>query len=388
MRVQRLIGVTVKELRQLSRDRKLYPLLFIAPIFQLIVLGYAATFDIRQITTAVYDADRSALGRKLLRSFHHNGYFNLKYHTPSRKEIFRLIDGGKAKVGIEIPVDFQRNMREGKPSPVHLIVDGTESNSATIAMSYATVIAQRFSAQVVREQIDVAAFQAEDFLGSWRRAVGRAFLIENELRIWYNPDLRSAIFMVPGVICMILLIVTTNLTALSIVKEKEIGTMEQLMVTPLKGSELIVGKLLPYIILGFIDVAFVILAGKLVFQVPIKGSLFLLFALSGIYLFTTLGLGLFISTMCRTEEQAMIVVFFAILIMTMLSGIIFPIANMPPAIQYATYLMPLRYFATIVRGIFLKGVGLEVLWQDALILFTLGLLILSVSIVRLRKKVL
>ena len=386
MNVRRIVSTTIKELQQMSRDKKLYPLLFFAPVIQLVILGYAATLDIHNISTAVLDRDKTQLSRTYLHRFQHNGYFKFPYHVVDRNQIYRLLDQGKIKVAIEIPKDFEKKLKIGKPAPVQMIIDGTESNSATIALNYARMISETFSSKLIIEHIDVPSFQSGDFLGTLQDTRGQTFLVENQTRMWYNPDLSSADFMVPGVICMILLIVTTNLTAISIVKEKEIGTMEQLLVTPLKSSELIVGKLIPYILIGFIDVIFVLTIGHFVFHTPVKGNLILLLVLSVFYLLSTLGLGIFISTVVHTQEQSMIVTFLIILTMTILSGIIFPITNMPQAIQYFTYLMPIRYFAVIVRGILLRGIGLNILWPQVLALFLLGMLTLVLSIKRLRTK--
>jgi ABC-2 type transport system permease protein len=387
MNFGRIVSISIKELRQMRRDKKLYPLLFAAPIIQLIILGYAATFDIHNIPTAVLDRDNTQLSRQYLRSFHHNGYFTIKHPVTHRNQIYRLLDKGKVKIGIEIPTDFEKKLRKGTPSPVQFIVDGTESNSATIALNYARIISEKFSSRLIVERIDLPSFNAGDFLSSFRREIGQTFLVENRTRLWYNPDLSSADFMVPGIICMVLLIVTTNLTAISIVKEKEIGTMEQLLVTPIKPSELIVGKLIPFILIGFIDVIFILTVGYLIFHIPVKGSLVLLLILSFFYLFTTLGLGIFISTIVHTQEQSMIITFLIILTMNILSGIIFPIANMPQAIQYLTYLMPIRYFAIIVRGILLRGIGIEILWPQVFALILLGILTLVLSVGRLRKRI-
>jgi ABC-2 type transport system permease protein len=386
MRLGRIISTAIKELLQLSRDRKLYPLLFVAPTLQIIILGYAATFDIHNIPTAVLNRDGTPLSREYLRRFSHNGYFSVNFEVTRRDEIYQLLDRGRVKVGIEIPVDFEKKLKRGTPSPVQCIVDGTESNSGTIALNYARIITETFSSKLTMEAIDLAAFGAGNFLESFRREKGRTQLIENRTRLWYNPDLSSADFMVPGVICMILLIVTTNLTALGIVKEKEIGTMEQLLATPLRPSELIIGKLMPCIIIGFIDVIFILIVGYLVFAIPMQGSIALLLALSCFYLFSALGLGIFISTIANTQEQSMILTFLIVLTMNTLSGIMFPIENMPTVIQYLTYFMPINHFAVIVRGILLRGIGIEILWPQALALFLLGIATLGVSINRLRKK--
>jgi ABC-2 type transport system permease protein len=384
MNLARIFSVTIKEILQMSRDKKLYPVLLIAPTLQIIILGYAATFDIHNIPTAVLDRDQTQMSRQYLRSFYHNGYFNIKYRVSDRNQIYHLLDKGKVKIGIELPLDFEKKLKKGATSPVQFIVDGTASNSATIALNYAGIISEKFSSRLIMERIDLPAFNAGDFLGSFRRNIGQTFLVENRARMWYNPDLSSADFMVPGVICMILLIVTTNLTAISIVKEKEIGTMEQLLVTPIKSSELIIGKLIPFTLIGFIDVILILIIGYLVFHIPVKGSLALLLTLSIFYLLSTLGLGIFISTLVQSQDQSMIVTFSIVLTMNILSGVIFPIANMPQVIQYLTYLMPIRYFAIIVRGILLRGIGIEILWPQVIALITLGILSLALSINRLR----
>jgi len=222
MNLRRIFHTTLKELKQMSRDRKLYPLLFVAPTLQIVILGYAATFDIHNIPTAVLDRDNSAMSRAYLRSFHHNGHFTIRHHVSERAELYNLLERGHIKIAIEIPVHFQRKLKKGAPSPVQFIVDGTASNSATIALNYARIISEKFSSRLIMERVDLPAFNAGDFLGSFRREIGNTFLVDSQTRLWYNPNLQSADFMVPGVICMLLLIVTTNLTALSIVKEKEI----------------------------------------------------------------------------------------------------------------------------------------------------------------------
>ena len=387
MRLHRLIAITIKELHQMKRDRKLYPLLFLAPILQLTVLGYAATFEVKHVPTAVLDQDKTFLSRRYLENFTHSHYFDFLYYPASRTELCDLLDRGKIKIGIDIPVDFQKNFKKGTSPQVQLFVDGTESNGAIIAMTYANVISQRFSSKIALRSIDTALFNKNDFLGTWRRSIGKATIIDEEMRIWYNPELRSKLFFVPGVICMILLIVTTNLTAISLVREREIGTLEQLLVSPATRAELLIGKLLPFIIIGLLDVALIITAAFLIFDVTIKGSIVLLFLFSFFFLFTTLGLGLFISTVTRTQEQSMVLTFFFIITMVLLGGIIFPIENMPPIIQTFTYIMPLRYFAVIVRSIFLKGVGIEVLWDEGLCLLAIGLGIFVMSLIRFKKKI-
>lgn len=387
MCLRRIVAITIKELHQLKRDKKMYPILFFAPMLQLVILGYAANFDVKHIPTGVFDADRTYTSRRYIESFAHTEYFDLKYHVSTREELCSLLDQGKIKIGFDIPVNFQKQINKGQGAQVQIFVDGTESNSATIALVYANIISQRFSSRLLLHGIDTASFVAGDFLGTWRRDIGKAMIIDDAVRIWYNPELLSKYFFVPGVICMILLIVTTNLTALSWVKEKEIGTIEQLLVSPATRVDLILGKLIPFIIIGFCDVLLIIGAAKIIFGVPIKGSVFLLFLFSGFFLFTTLGLGLFISTITHTQEQSMVITFFFILTMVLLSGIIFPIENMPSLIQFFTYGIPLRYFAVIVRSLFLKGIGIDVLWDQAVCLLAIGLSIFVLSLLRFKKKV-
>ncbi len=387
MKLSRITSITIKELHQLKRDKKMYPLLFLVPIIQLTIFGYAATFEIINIPTGVLDQDDTYLSRQYVESFAHNGYFDIRYYADSRTELCRWLDQGKIKVGLDIPLDFQKNIKNGHQAQVQVFIDGTESNGSTIALSYINVISQRFSSRLILNHIDTAAFNAHDFMGTWRSDIGKASIIDDEIRIWYNPALLSNNFFVPGVICMILLIITTNLTAISLVKEREIGTLEQLLVTPATRSELLLGKLSPFILIGLFDVALIVTAAVLIFDVPIKGSIPLLFFFSFIYLFSTLGLGLFIATIARTQEQSLVVTFFFIITMIILSGVIFPIENMPKIIQLSTYLMPIRYFVIIVRGIFLKGVGIGVLWTHGLNLLILSLAILGVSLLRFKKKV-
>jgi ABC-2 type transport system permease protein len=387
MKLRRILSITIKELHQLRRDRKLTPLLFVVPIIELMVFGYAATFEIKNTPTGILDQDRTYLSRQYVESFAHNGYFDIKFYTASRNELCRLLDEGKIKIGIDIPVDFQRKLQSGNQSQVQVLLDGTESNGATIAMAYASIISRRFSSRLILDHIDTASFNAGDFMGTWRRDIGKSTIVDDAVRIWYNPALISNYFFVPGVICMILLILTTNLTSISLVREKEAGTLEQLFVTPITRTELLLGKLSPFIGIGLIDVALVITAAVVIFDVPIKGSIFLLFLFSFFFLFSTLGLGLFISTISSTQEQSIVFTFFFILSMVLLSGIIFPIENMPKVIQLCTHMIPVKYFATIVRSLFLKGVGLDVLWYQGVCLLGLGLLIFVLSLLRLKKKI-
>ncbi|HXX63480.1 MAG TPA: ABC transporter permease, partial [Bacteroidota bacterium] len=284
-----------------------------------------------------------------------------------------LVEEGKANIALVIPDGFSRKQLAGETAQVQVILDGTDANTANILLGYAQQIVASYAQGVTAQYLPL--------LGAAR--IGR---IVPEPRIWFNPDLLSAYYMVPGVVALVLMIITMTLTSLGIVKEKEIGTLEQLMVTPIRPYQLILGKLIPFTVIGFADVLFVLAIARFWFEVPLVGSLPLLFALSGVFILTTLGLGLFISTVAKSQQQAMLIAqFFFFMPFLFLSGFAFPIANMPHIIQIATYVIPLRYFLEIVRGIFLKGAGIAELWPQASALLGIGVFILSMSVLRFRK---
>lgn len=349
---------------------------FIAPVFQLIILGYAATLDVRNLPTVVCDQDRSSTSRELVRAFASSGYFNIVDYRTTPNEVDKVIDDGRASIAIVIPYDFGHRMSSGESTPLQIIADGSESNSAGIGMSYASMIVSRYSENIVIHSLE-------------RRGLGSAIpgRVNAEVRVWYNPELRSRNFMVPSVLALLLMVMTMILTSLAIVKEKETGKMEQLVVTPIKPYQLMVGKLAPFLVIGIVDVILVVLFTNIVFDLPVKGSFWLLLGLCIIFLMTTLGLGLFVSTISRTQQQAMLTaIFFFMLPMIFFSGFVFPISNMPAMIQYVTYIIPLRYFFVIVRGLFLKGVGLDILWPQAAALLAFGSVILTLSVLRFKKR--
>jgi len=370
----RRVGFLVwKELLELKADPRLFGLVIVAPILQLVLLGYAATTDIRDVPVVVADADRSTASRDLIARFEASPNFTIAGVVTSTQEIDPYLERGRAWMAIGIPAGYGDTLGRGRPQSVQVVADGTDANSTTVALGYATNL--------------IAAYSQE--LASRRLPPGVTIRggIESRVRVWFNPRLESRDFMLPGVIALLLLMITTNLSAMGIVREKELGTLEQLNVTPLRRWELIVGKLLPYALVGMIDVCLVLGTAVLWFQVPLRGSVWLLFGLSSIYLLTTLGLGLFVSTISSTQQQAMMTtVFFLLTPMIYLSGFIFPIENMPVVIQWFTYLIPLRYFLVILRSIFLKGVGLETLWPQALALTAWGVAILSLAIARSTKR--
>jgi ABC-2 type transport system permease protein len=367
--------IIVKELLQFRRDKRMMAVSLIAPVVQLLLLGYAATTDIKDIPILVYNQDKLSTSREFVNQFVNSGYFVIKEEVNSFKDIDHYIEDGDVWMALVIPPDFSNNLLAMRQTSIQLLADGSDANSANISIGYATQIIGKYSQSIMVEyKKRVAGMSAPAKL-------------DPEIRVWYNPELKSRNFMVPGVLAMVLLIVTMTLTSLGIVKEKEIGTLEQLMVTPIKPYQLIIGKLLPFVLIAAVDVALVIVVARFWFGVPLRGSILLLLGLSGLLVLTTLGLGLFVSTISKTQQQAMMTAqFFFFMPFIFFSGFTFPIENMPKLVQYVTYLIPLRYYIVIIRGIFLKGVGIAELWQQALALFIFGGIILTLSVLRFRKR--
>ena len=366
--------IVKKEFYQVRQDRRMLGISIAAPILQVLLLGYAATTDIRYSNMVICDEDRTEESRALIRRFTTSGYFIQQYNVSVPDAIDKYLENGRASIALLIPREFGRKVLARTTVQVQVILDGADANSANVLLSYATQIINSHS----------QALQAGVLPVFGRRSVG---IVAPEPRVWFNPDLLSSHFMVPGVVALVLMIITMMLTSLGIVKEKEIGTLEQLMVTPIKPYQLIIGKLIPFAAIGFLDVLAVLAIARYWFHVPLVGSLLLLFALSGLFILTTLGIGLWISTIAKTQQQAMLIAqFFFFMPFMYLSGFAFPIANMPKVIQYCTYAIPLRYFLEIVRGIFLKGAGLRELWSQALALLIIGVTILTLSVLRFSKK--
>ena len=375
MNWQRIRPIIRKEFLQLRRDPRLLRVVIVAPVLQLLIFGYAATTDVHHISTAVYDEDRSQASRALVQQFTESGYFDYDYSISSPKEMDALLDAGQAQMALHIPPRFSEDLAHNHLARVQLVLDGSDSMTAGIISGYASGAIARYSQQLAVTRLE-----------RLRRTLPQVPAIDARLRVWYNPELKSVNFMVPGVLCTLLLVVTMILTSLAIVKEREIGTLEQLIVTPITPGELMLGKTLPFVLLGFVDLALVTAVAVLWFHVPLNGSLALLFALTAIFLLASLGGGLFISTVSRTQQQAMVTGFFFMMPSVILSGFMFPIQNMPRVIQYLTYAIPLRYYLVIIRGIFLKGNGIDVLWPQALALVGLGLGILALSAARFTKR--
>jgi ABC-2 type transport system permease protein len=367
----RVLHLIRKELIELGQDPRLFGIVIMAPLIQLTLLGHAATTDVKNVPLIVVDADRSQSSRELLSRFEAADHFTVVGMLGSTNEIARWLDGGAAWMALSIPAGYGDEIEAGRPVTIQVVADGTDSNSTTVALGYARALVSGYAQELAARRL------------SQTRS---ARLVNAEIRVWFNPSLESRDFMIPGIVALLLLVVTTNLSSMAIVREREIGTLEQLNVTPLARWELIVGKLFPYALVGLLDVMLVLLVAIYWFEVPMRGSLTLLFAMCAVYLLSTLGLGLFISTISNTQQQAMMTtVFFFLMPMMFLSGFVFPIENMPSWIQPLTYLIPVRYFLVILRGLFLKGVGLETFWPEALALAAWGIAMLTLATVRSSK---
>jgi ABC-2 type transport system permease protein len=366
--IERIKTIVIKEFIQTFRDKRMRFFLFGPPVIQLFMFGYVVTTDVDNIPTALFDLDRSQESRELARRLESSGYFTILYRAQSADEIGALLDRGKVLCALQINRGFQKDLRRKMPTEVQVIVDGTDSNSALIALGYVNNV--------------IAGFAA----GHAPPAAVPAAGIDVRTQAWYNPDLRSRNYNVPGVIASIIMLICLILTSMAVVREREAGTMEQLMVTPIKPLEFMLGKTIPFAAIGFFDMFLVTVVGVLWFQVPIRGSLLLLLAATAIYLLSVLGMGLFISTVSKTQQQALMATMLFNMPAFLLSGFAFPIENMPLFFQYVTYVNPLRYFLVIIRGVFLKGNGFGILWPHMAALLVLGLTVITLSSLRFRKR--
>jgi ABC-2 type transport system permease protein len=371
---ERIYHILLKEFLQVFRDPKMKGVIFIAPIIQLLIFGYAVSTDVKNVATAVYDLDQTQQSRELLSRFFASGYFQPKKHVTHVSQIRNLMDHGKVSAAIQINKGFASALSSHQKVPIQMIVDGTDSNTATVTISYAAQIVRDFNKNLELEAIGLPT----------GTLLNRG--IDLQSRVWFNINLESRMFYLPGVVALIGMLITLMLTSMAIVREREIGTMEQLIVTPLRPVELILGKLLPFALIALFDMTLITTVAAFWFEVPIKGSLLLLLASMVLFLLPSLGIGLFISTISTTQQQAMMTTFFFFFPANLLSGFAFPIENMPEIVQWITYLNPLRYFLVIIRGIFLKGVGAEILWPQMVALGALGIIVLGLSALRSTKR--
>jgi ABC-2 type transport system permease protein len=368
LRIRELVR---KEFIQLFRDKKNRPLLIIAPFVQLLVFGYVLSTDVRDVRVGVIDQARTRESRLLMDAMNANRTFRIIHHTNHPKELEEILLSRKVDLALKIGPEFTERIRSGDSAPVQILADGSMSNMASMRIAYTSLVLNRFNQRMIEELYN----QKLDY--------GK---IDARIRTWYNPNLYSRNFFVPGIVAMLLMILSLLLTSMAIIREKEAGTIEQLIVTPLRPIELILGKTIPYIIITQTLMIIVITFAIIWFSLPFKGNFLLLVGAACLFLLSMLGVGLFISTISATQQQAMMTTFFFILPFFMFSGFVFPIASMPPVIQWLAYLNPLRYFLVIIRGVFLKGVGMEILWPQFIAMMVLGLIVFISAVKRFRKR--
>lgn len=379
---ERILAIIRKELSQMFRNRRTRLFLFIPPIFQLIIFGYAVNLDVDNLRMGWMDMDQSPQSHDLLASFQGSGRFLLTALPRSEKEIQNVLDRGEAQVIVRVMPGFGHDILSGRPTSAQILVDGTNSNTASLASAYTSQLVASYSAKLAPSQMR-SRVMARAGMGAMNL---KSPHIADSARVWFNPDLKSRNYFVPGVICNLIMVVTVMLTAMAIVREKEIGTMEQLMVTPIRPMELMIGKMVPAAMVGLMDLVLMTTAALLLFSIPFRGNPLVLLLSAALFLLTSLGMGLFISTIASTQQQAIMSSSLIAIPTFMLSGFAYPIRNMPVAVQYFTYLNPLRYLIEIVRGIFLKGTGIPVLWPQMLTLLVYGMIVMGLSASSFRKK--
>jgi ABC-2 type transport system permease protein len=371
----RLKQMLIKEFIQVFRDKRTRILLIAPPIAQMLIFGYAATYEIHHVATVVLDLDHSQESRELVSRFTSSPYFDVQRQLTDSRQVGDLIDRGQATVALQINPGFAEDLRKGQTAPLQVVVDATNSNTALIASGYINQIALGFAKDYQFDRINRISPHLSE----------RTPNVQLEQRPWYNPDLRSRWFFVPGIVGSLTLVLVVNLTAFAVVRERELGTLEQIMVTPIRPAEFILGKTLPFFLIGLLDVSLIGVVGTLWFQVPFRGQLWVLFAGAILFLLCMLGVGLLISTVSATQQQALVTSFFFIMPAVTFSGFGFPISTMPQWLQYLTYASPLRYFLVVLRGTYLKGVGMDILWPEMSAMLALGLGLLTLAVLRFHK---
>ena len=382
---ERLRVILRKEFIQALREPRMRVLLFLPPFLQLLIFGYAVTLDVDHAKIAWMDMDRTPESRALLARFEGSGRFDVVATPQNEAQAQSVLDRGQAHAVVRVLPEFARNLARGRATEVQVLLDGTNSNTASLVSAYASQVIADFANDVMAGQTKNDQTIKVEIRGPGLARSAVLMPAAAGSRVWFNPDLRSRNYFVPGVIANILFMVTLMLTSQAIIREKEIGTMEQLMVTPIRPIELMLGKTLPFALVGLMNMMIITTGALLIFHVPFRGNFFLLLFCALLFLMTSLGAGLFLSTVSQTQQQANMGSFFFTTPAFMLSGFMFPIRNMPVAVQYLSYLNPLRYFMEIVRGVFLKGVGIEVLWPRMLCLLVYGVTVLGLSAGRFHK---
>lgn len=373
--LRRLLAVARKEFIHVLRDRRALGIAIVLPMVMLMIFGYALTLDLDRVPLAVLDQSRTPQSRELVARFEGSRYFAVVARPGSHAEAEADVSRGRAMMVLVVPTDFARKVAAGRATRLQVLADGSDANTATLALSYAESVVRGYSLGILVERV--------------RRLTGKAPVIPMELRprVWFNTDMESRIFIVPGLIAVIMMLIAALLTSLTVAREWETGTMEALISTPVRSSELILGKLMPYFVIGMLDMLLSVLAGRFLFEVPIRGSLLLLFGVSAVYLVGALSLGIFISAMAKTQLLASQAAFVATFLPAfLLSGFMFDIGNMPRALQLVTYLVPARYFVSILRGLYLKGTGLALLWPECLLMVAFGALMLLLAIRAFKKR--
>ncbi len=371
---ERILTMLRKEFRSVFRDPRMRMVILGLPVIQTLIFGYAVTLDVRHVRLVVIDRDQTPASRAFVARFTGSDYFEAVLRTNDEHVAQHELDAARASAILQLNAGFGGSLAAGRLTPAQLIVDGSDSNTARFVLNYSSTIAAAFNSAIVLEQA--------------QRRTGRTFAtgsIDLRPRAWFNADLESRNFYVPGIIATLVMLVSLMLTSMAIVREKEVGTIEQIMVTPIRPIEFILGKCAPFIVIGFINVFMVTAVGLYWFDIPLRGSLALLLLGTALFLLSTLGIGLFISTVSSTQQQAMMTTFFFFFPAMLLSGFVYPIANMPEVVQWLTFLNPLRYFLIIIRGVFLKGIGFEILWRELAALLGLGLVVMSFAVGRFHK---
>jgi len=373
--VIKILHIIKKEFIQIRRDRSMLGILFVVPVVQLLLLGFVISSEVRNIRTVICDLDNSSASRRIVEHIRQSGYFNVAYYDPRPGRMQAYLDRGRAAVAVVIPEDFNARLQRGERTALQVLVDGQDSNTSTIALGYINGILQRDLTDQIEARLQTSEVAAE------------VHLVSPNLRVWYNEELKNSDYMVPGIVVFLLTMVTTLVSAMGLVREREIGTMEQLLVAPIKKHELLIGKLVPFAVLGLIELAFGLTVARIVYTIPLAGHLGLLILFALIYLFTTLGLGLFISASSATQQQAMFLTLFFLMFFLLMSGFLFPIENMPRVMQMISLVNPMRYFVLVVRELLIKGAGLHHLYTQGLALLVFGAVIFSFAVLRFQSRV-
>jgi len=372
MDISRTLALIRKEFLHILRDPRTLGVMFIIPIVELMFMGYAATTNIEHLRTAVLDGDKTMASRELIEIYRASSYFDIVHYVESEQQMAYLVDRGQVRSGLIIPPGYGEALNGGEQAQVAFVIDGSDPSVANTVLAASQSVGQAYSMRIIEQAMGI---DPDDMPG-----------VQVRPRVWYNPEMKSANFMIPGIMGLILYFMTCLFTALSIVREREQGTIEQLIVTPIKPLELIVAKVSPYVFVAFFDLLEVLAIGVFWFGVPIRGSLGLLLGLSALFLLTSLGIGIFISSVANTQQEAMLLAFLTMFLSIFLGGFFFPIEAMPGWLQTITYVVPLRYMLVIIRGIILKGVGLQVLCQEVIALVIFGVAIMLLAATRFRKR--